>query len=203
MKIGCIILAGGKSSRMGEDKALLEYEGKYFIEKIAEELSFFDEKIIARGNNSALTKVTDSSWKVIPDIYPEHGPMGGLHAALKECESEVMFVVTCDMPLITRELVKQICNEMHEQQRIMDDNIDALIAVTHDGKYHPLCGIYKKELQQLMEEHLKQDNNRMMSILKNCRVKYLELDEEVSRQLINVNTVDEYREINSMKVERK
>ena len=195
MKIGCIILAGGKSSRMGEDKALLEYEGKYFIEKIAEELSFFDEKIIARGNNSALTKITDSDWKVIPDIYLNHGPMGGLHAALRECELEAMFVVTCDMPLITGELVKQICNEMHEQHGILEDNIDALIAVTNDGKYHPLCGIYKKELYQVMEKHLKQDNNRMMSILKSCNVKYLELDEEASRQLANVNTRKEYMEL--------
>ena len=82
MKIGCIILAGGKSSRMGGDKALLEYEGKYFIEKIAEELSFFEEKIIARGNNSSLTEITDSKWQVIPDIYLDHGPMGGMHAHL-------------------------------------------------------------------------------------------------------------------------
>lgn len=197
MKIGCIILAGGKSSRMGEDKALLEYEGKYFIEKITEELSFFDEKIIARGNNSALTEITDSGWKVIPDIYPDHGPMGGLHAALKECESNAMFVVTCDMPLITGELIKEICEVFERQCKLAEikEQYDALISVTHDGKYHPLCGIYQKGLHQLMGEHLEQDNNRMMSILKNCHVKYLKLDEDASRQLANVNTRKEYMEL--------
>ena len=207
MKTGCIILAGGKSSRMGEDKALLEYEGKYFIEKIAEELSFFDEKIIARGNNSSLTGITDSDWKIIPDIYPDHGPMGGLHAALKACESDTMFVVTCDMPLITGELAKRICVDMFSRQNIGDcksdteseaksDAVpDAVIAVTTDGKYHPLCGVYKKELYIEMEEYLKQDNNRMMSVLKNNRVKYLELNEESSRQLANVNTREEYEKM--------
>lgn len=195
MKIGCIILAGGKSSRMGEDKALLEYEGKYFIEKIAEELSFFEEKIIARGNNSVLTEITDSSWKVIPDIYPDHGPMGGLHAALKECRSDAMLVVTCDMPLITKELAKQICDEMYEQQRILDDNIDTLIIVTDDGKYHPLCGVYKKELYQSMEELLRENNNRMMSVLKNHCTKYMNLDNKTSKQLANVNTKEDYRQI--------
>lgn len=185
MKIGCIILAGGKSSRMGEDKALLEYEGKYFIEKIAEELSFFDEKIIARGNNSSLTEITDSSWQVIPDIYPEHGPMGGMHSALKLCESDAMFAVTCDMPLITGKLVSQICEAFDQQY-------DALIAVTSDGKYHPLCGIYRKELYASMEEYLKEDNNRMMAVLRNARTKYFQLGEKESEQLANVNTREEY-----------
>jgi molybdenum cofactor guanylyltransferase len=188
MKIGCIILAGGKSSRMGEDKALLEYEGKYFIEKIAEELSFFEEKIIARGNNSSLTEITDSKWQVIPDIYLDHGPMGGMHAALKTCESDAMFVVTCDMPLITGHLVRQICEAFDQQY-------DALIVVTSDGKYHPLCGIYRKELYESMEEYLKQDNNRMMAVLKKCRLKYLQLDEVCSKQLMNVNTKEEYGKI--------
>ena len=184
MKTGCIILAGGKSSRMGEDKALLEYKGKLFIEKIAEELSFFEEKIIARGNNSALTGITDASWKIIPDVYSEHGPMGGLHAALKDCESEAMFVVTCDMPMITKQLAKDICKEMTEY--------DAVIAVTEDGKIHPLCGIYKKELYKSMEEHLQMDHNRVMEVLKKCRLKYFHLDEEDSKQLINVNTKEDY-----------
>lgn len=188
MKIGCIILAGGKSSRMGGDKALLEYEGKYFIEKIAEELSFFEEKIIARGNNSSLTEITDSKWQVIPDIYLDHGPMGGMHAALKTCESDAMFVVTCDMPLITGHLVRQICEAFDQQY-------DALIVVTSDGKYHPLCGIYRKEQYESMEEYLKQDNNRMMAVLKKCRLKYLQLDEVCSKQLMNVNTKEEYGKI--------
>ena len=187
MKIGCVILAGGKSSRMGEDKALLEYEGKYFIEKIAEELDFFEERIIARGNNSALTEIADSGWNVIADIYPDHGPMGGLHAALKECRSEALFVVTCDMPLITRELVEQISStmEMH----------DAVIAVSSDGKYHPLCGVYKKELYKSMEEYLIEDNNRMMAVLKNLNTKYFQLDDVSSKQLANVNTKEEYGQI--------
>lgn len=193
MKIGCIILAGGKSSRMGEDKALLEYEGKFFIERIAEELSFFNEKIIARGNNSVLTGFADLNWRIIPDIYPDHGPMGGLHASLKECESDAMFVVTCDMPLITGELAERVCNELNTNNNI--SNHDAVIVVTSEGKYHPLCGVYRKELYKNMEDYLKQDNNRMMAVLKKCRVKYLELDVEASKQLANVNTREEYQEL--------
>ena len=188
MKTGCIILAGGKSSRMGEDKALLNYNGQKFIEKIADELSFFEEKIIARGNNSILGELENASWKIVADEYPEHGPIGGLHAALKSCKSDVMFVVTCDMPLITGEMAKKICGEMC-------DSFDVVIAVSNDGKYHPLCGVYRKELYQLMEEYILQDNNRVMAVLKKCRVKYVNLDEKESKQLANVNTRDEYQKL--------
>ena len=188
MKTGCIILAGGKSSRMGEDKALLNYNGQKFIEKIADELSFFEEKIIARGNNSILGELEKASWKIVADEYPEHGPIGGLHAALKNCKSDVMFVVTCDMPLITGEMAKKICGEMC-------GSFDVVIAVSNDGKYHPLCGVYRKELYQLMEEYILQDNNRVMAVLKNCRVKYVNLNEEESKQLANVNTRDEYKKL--------
>jgi len=192
LRTGCIILAGGKSSRMGEDKALLEYNGQNFIEKIADELSFFEEKIIARGNNSALPRLEEASWKIIPDEYPEHGPIGGLHATLKQCESEAMFCVSCDVPLVKACLAKKMC-DIWEEVQINHEPFDAIIAVTCDGKYHPLCGVYRKNLYKLMEENIMQDNNRMMAVFEKCRVKYLNLDAETSKQLINVNTRSEYK----------
>lgn len=188
MNIGCVILAGGKSSRMGEDKALLDYNGKNFIEKIADEMSSFTEKIIARGNNSDFTSLTKESWRIISDIYPDHGPIGGLHAALKGCESDALFCVSCDIPLITEELARKICDEM-----TLD--MDAIIAVTADGKSHPLCGVYRKKLCQRMGEQILQDNNRMMELLKKCHVKYMHLDEETSKQLANINTRSEYENL--------
>lgn len=177
---------------MGEDKALLDYNGQKFIEKIAAELSFFDEKMIARGKNIRLTKLEDSNWKEISDIYPNHGPIGGLHAALKQCESEAMFVVTCDMPLITEELAKRICKELTEQD-------DAVVVVTSDGKYHPLCGLYHKRLCDRLEEQILQNHNRVMKVLENSSVRYVHLDEKTSAQLTNVNTKKEYGKIFSKK----
>lgn len=194
MEIGCVILAGGKSSRMGEDKALLQFEGKDFIKKIAEELSFFEEKLIARGNNSALLNLEEDFWKIIQDEYPDHGPIGGLHAVLKICRSEAMFCVSCDMPLITGELARAMCDVFREYQ-MRGESCDAVIGVASDGKYHPLCGIYRKGLWTQMEEEILQDNNRLMAVLGKCHVRYVELDEETSRQLTNVNTRKEYENL--------
>ena len=198
MKIGCAILAGGKSSRMGTDKALLEFEGKQFITQIAEELSWFDERIIARGGNSRLEGELEREWTVIPDFYPDHGPIGGLHAALSACESDALFVVTCDMPLIESELVRELCNFMQEtdfdEKRV--DAYDVVISVGEGGKIHPLCGVYRKSVLPVLEEQIISDQNRMMAALKKLRVKYVTVDTPAKeRQLANVNTPEDYEKL--------
>ena len=198
MKIGCVILAGGKSSRMGTDKALLEYDGKQFIEQIAEKLSEFDERIIARGNNSRLEGKLEREWTVIPDIYPGHGPIGGLHAALSACRSDALFVVTCDMPLIERELVRELCDQMQEadfdEERV--DACDVVISVGEGGKIHPLCGVYRKSVLPVLEEQIISDQNRIMAAIRKLRVNYVTIDSpDREMQLSNINTPQEYESL--------
>lgn len=185
MKIGCAVLAGGKSSRMGTDKALLELDGKNFIKRLCDEFDCFEEKIIARGNRSEL-EVT--SWKIISDIYQERGPIGGLHAVLSACSSEAMFCFSCDMPFLQISLVEELCRHMKK-------DVDAVIAVTADGRKHPLCGIYRKSVLLVLEEQILNGNNRMMAALQKIQVEYVCIDFQNSQQLKNINTPEEYLEI--------
>jgi len=186
LNIGCVILAGGKSSRMGTDKALLEIDGTNFIGKIAGELNFFVEKFFARGNCEA---VSVPGWRNIPDIYPECGPIGGLHAALKTCRSDALVCVTCDMPLITSELVRDLCDQMTEEY-------DAVILKETDGRIHPTCGIYRKSAVNVFEQQILDGNYRMMRVLDRLRVKYVTIDPQTgSRQLKNINTPEDLREL--------
>lgn len=182
MKIGCAILAGGKSSRMGTDKALLELDGKTFIRKLCEELDDFEEKIIARGNRE---NIGDISWNVIPDRYFECGPIGGLHAVLSVCQSEVMFCVSCDMPFLQRSLVEELC-------KYMNDNTDAVIAVTQDGRKHPLCGLYRKSVGSVLEAQILTGNYRMMTVLDKIKANYVTITSQNTQQLKNINTPQEY-----------
>ena len=198
MKIGCAILAGGKSSRMGTDKALLEFEGKQFITQIAEELFWFDERIIARGGNSRLEGELEREWTVIPDFYPDHGPIGGLHAALSACRSDALFVVTCDMPLIESWLVRELCARMQEtdfdEKRV--DAYDVVISVGEGGKIHPLCGVYRKSVIPVLEEQILSGRNRVMEALKRLRVNYVTVDSPAGvRQLANINTPQDYEKL--------
>ncbi len=205
MNIGCVILAGGKSSRMGTDKALLEYDGKQFIEQITEELSQFEERIIARGTNSGFSAELEEKWNVIPDIYPDHGPIGGLHAALSSCESDALFVITCDMPLFNRELAERLCAEMQSGEGLETDTdgkhvdaYDVIISVGNNGKVHPLCGVYRKSVLSVLEEQILSDRNRVMEALQDLRVKYVTIDSpDQEKQLANINTPQEYEALHS------
>ena len=182
MRIGCAILAGGKSSRMGTDKALLEYEGKSFVEKLCDELNSFEEKIVARGNRSDIEGVY---WSIIPDIYTERGPIGGLHAVLSTCNSEAMFCVSCDTPFLELHLARKLCEHIR-------DGVDAVIAVTADGRKHPLCGVYCKTMLPVIEEQILAGNHRLMASLDKVRVEYVSLSPQDSLQLKNINTPEEY-----------
>lgn len=190
MMIGCAILAGGKSSRMGRDKALLEFDGTNFIKKISEELSGFEEKIIARGNASGIEQV---DWAVVPDIYKEIGPIGGLHAVLSTCQSDAMFFVSCDMPLLQRNLVDYLCS-------FMDKETDAVISVSEDGRVHPLCGIYNKSVKDILEEQIQSGNYRMMALLDRLQVKYVKISSKEERQLSNINTPIDYIHLNKVTI---
>lgn len=184
MNIGCVILAGGHSSRMGTDKALLEINGKRFIGAIADEMSFFAEKYIARG---AMEEITENTWQVIPDIYPDCGPLGGLHAALTACKSDALLCVPCDMPLIGAELANELCAHLSEEY-------DAVIVKDTDGRIHPVCGIYKKTAADVIEQQLLAGNYRMMHVLDRLRITYVVPDDPMKeKQLSNINTPEDLR----------
>ncbi len=183
--IGCAILAGGKSVRMGQDKALLEYQGESFIERICKEFDFFFEKYIARGTNP---DCFIEGWKVMEDIYKDKGPIGGIHAVLSCCAADAMFFATCDMPFLTGKLSKMLCEELKE-------DVDAVIAVTEDGRKHPLCGVYRKSMVRVCEAQILSGNNRMVSVLDKVNVAYVPVNGQDALQLQNINTKKEYLEL--------
>lgn len=183
-KFGCVILAGGKSTRMGKDKALLEISGKSFIKMLSEEFDFFEEKMIARGNNECIQEI---SWTVVKDMYQERGPIGGLYSALKICKSEALFCISCDTPLAQKALYDIL------YEAFFEDEYDAVICMTKDKRVHPLCGIYRKSTVGIFEQQILSGNNRMMNAMKRMHVKYVELNSLTeNEQLINVNTKEEF-----------
>jgi molybdopterin-guanine dinucleotide biosynthesis protein A len=187
--MGCAILAGGKSSRMGQDKALLTYGDTCFIQKLCEELDCFEEKYIARGSHPDCVK---EDWMRVDDIYLERGPIGGIHAVLSTCTAEAIFFTSCDMPLLQRGLVEKICGFLEEET-------DAVIAVSADGRIHPLCGVYRKSVSALLEQQILSGNNRLMKALEQLQVVYLKLDDKESPLLWNINTREEYESLLSLK----
>ncbi len=171
---------------MGRDKANLEIQDKTFIKKLTQELDFFEEKLIARGHNEEFQGM---DWKMIPDLYEKCGPIGGLHSALKNCKSEALFCLPCDIPLLETSL-------FHWLLQFLDKSCDAVVCMTPDGKRHPLSGIYWKSSAGVLEEQISCGNNRMMSALDKMKVKYVVVDSKnKEEQLFNVNTPQDYRRL--------
>ncbi len=185
MKIGCLILAGGKSSRMGSKKSALEFHGITFLDKLAHEMNGFPELLVSVDERLRHPEIT---FPMVADIYPEHGPMGGLYSALLQCESDALLVIPCDVPLFSKELAEKMCSFYKET------DTDALIAMTDDERIHPLCGIYHKHCLSTLKDCLENEDLKMMSALHKLNLKYYPTGAD-SWKLTNVNTPEEYRRL--------
>ncbi len=172
MKIGAVILRGGKSSRMGSDKAELKLGGKTFLECIKSELSDFEELLVSVAGEA-------SGPCEVKDIYKEQGPMGGIYSALMASKSDALLVIPCDLPLFGRSLARRLAASM-------DEDADALVCVSDDG-IHPLCGIYSKTCLKPMKKCLEAGENKMMLLIDQIRTKQLYIGTD-AYMLKNINT---------------
>lgn len=179
-----IVLSGGKNSRMNyKTKAFLKLGKKTFIEKILEELNNFEEKIISCNNFEEYKELNDDV-KLIQDIYKDKGPIGGIYSSLMAAKCESCLIVAADMPFIDKNLINML-----SQQKFFGE---ALIPVVN-GKIEPLCGIYKKSCIKTIEMMIKEENYKLMNLLKRISVTYLPVDNEKS--FLNINTPEQYREV--------
>jgi molybdopterin-guanine dinucleotide biosynthesis protein A len=121
------------------------------------------------------------------DIYPDCGPMAGLHAALTDCLSDALLVVTCDVPLFKRELGEYLVE-------CLTPEYDAVLAVARDGRIHPYCGVYKKTTAALLEQHLATGQCCMWDVFDKMRVHHAILTNTPYPDccLANINTPQEY-----------
>ena len=182
MKTGCLILAGGKSSRMGRQKSSLKINGMTFLEHLAEELSGYGEVLVSVDRFDRHKEIL---IPMIEDLYPDHGPMGGIYSAFAAGNFDRLLTVPCDVPLFSGELAEKLCE-------LSDEDVDAVIIRTKDGRIHPLCGMYQSSCLPVFRECLEKRELRMMQALEKLNVIFAEAGED-SWQLQNINTPEEYR----------
>lgn len=185
MNTGCLILAGGKSRRMGYRKSSLRLNGTTFLDKLIHELQDFSEILVSVDDASRHPEIP---YQMIDDRYPECGPMSGLFSALSVCRSDALLVLPCDVPLFTGALAHRLLDTFGQT------DADALICVTSDERIHPLCGIYRKRCTSVLERCLNDGKLRMMDALNNLNIHFFHVGDE-SWQLQNVNTPEEYQQL--------
>ncbi len=178
--ISCIILAGGKSSRMGTDKAELVWQGKRFLEwqiEKAKTLGIADVLISGyRGKMSC-------GYSVIPDIFPERGPLGGMHACLQAAKKETCLVVSVDTPQLPVEVLQRLI-QAHDMTK------EATI-LTHNGKWEPLIGVYQSSVAQKIEPLISTRSAAVKKLLEGLSVNWWEYS-KIEAESWNCNTPKDY-----------
>jgi molybdopterin-guanine dinucleotide biosynthesis protein A len=190
MKAAAIILSGGKSSRMGTNKALLKINEKTNIERISDRLKpLFDDIILVTND---LEQYEFLGLKIVSDQFPGMGPLAGVHAGLKASEYETNFIVACDMPFVSGELAQALVDK--------SSDYDAVIPVIN-GKQQPLFAVFQKRAAIEVEQCIKQERLRMKHLLDRLNVLYVtEKDLEINSSLdlervfFNMNHPNEYEE---------
>jgi len=186
MNISTGILAGGKSTRMGENKALLAINEKRFIDKIADELGSFSKVLISAAQKGVYE---DMGLRVVYDEHKDIGPLEGIYQILRAADEEYVFICAADMPFITKELVSYmtefVCSD-YDCYVLMDEE-----------HIHPLCGIYSKKMLEQVRACIESGNYRLMKLLNEVRTKYIKLEyTSFDKKVVkNINTRAQYKEL--------
>jgi molybdopterin-guanine dinucleotide biosynthesis protein A len=182
-----IVLAGGKSSRVGFDKAKVKIGGLSLIQLVVSRISaLFDRIIIITGDRQEEYCFPD--YEQVRDHYKGAGPLAGIHAGLNASDSEYNFFIACDMPQIPIPLITHM---------MTFKGYDAV--VPRKGIFvEPLCAIYNKSILPMVEECIREKKLKIQDMFPKLHVKYIEEDEVNTydpggQAFFNINTQDDFR----------
>lgn len=182
-----IILAGGKSRRMGSNKSFLKYGNTTFIEhQIAKLKRIFSEIIISTNDCNTYSSL---NLPLVTDIIPEKGPLSGICAGLMYMRSSHAFVIACDMPFISEKVILYL--------KEYSNNYDIVVPQTEYG-LEPMHAFYSKNCIQPMCRYIKEDRLRIVDFFSEVKVKIVDNKEfkdltVIEQSLVNLNTPEEYK----------
>jgi len=177
-----VILAGGKSKRMGQDKTIMEIGGRPLIQHVYDQLRPHFSEVFISANDAAKFGFLEA--RVIQDIVPDQGPLAGIVSALRASPRDLNLVVACDVGKIDLRLVRRL---MRTAERSRADAV-----VPRHGASHtePLFAVYRKSALASLERALADGVRSVREVLKRCDVHYLDLaDADLP---LNLNAAEDY-----------
>lgn len=198
MNVEAFILVGGRSNRMGRDKASIGFGATTLVEKaantITEAMPVAKVTLVA-ANDQQFAPVSSLVYghPMIFDIHQNRGPLGGIHAAMAFSNSPWIFVLACDMPFVTAELIRFL-------DVFKSGDVDAVIPEQSDGNLQPLCGFYRVAgclpiIEKLLEGNMSES---MFGALKRVKTKIVKADRfsdlaGFNHLFVNLNTPEDVR----------
>ena len=194
------ILAGGKSQRMGRDKASLPFQGATLLRYLIDRLNgLADETIlITPGSDVNL----GGNIKIVPDLLPDRGPLGGLYTALYYGSQQAVAVVACDMPFASAKLLKYQC------EILLSENVDAVVPSSYEG-LEPLHSVYRRDVcLPIIKRTIDDGEWRLISWFSQINLRVLSSTEITSivpteKAFFNVNTPEDLKKAEKMAKEEK
>ncbi|MBI5652762.1 MAG: molybdenum cofactor guanylyltransferase [Chloroflexi bacterium] len=210
-RVSGVILAGGKSRRMGRDKAFIKFDGKPIIARVIERIQPLCSELIIVANDRDAYASFDA--QIISDVYPGKGSLGGLYTGLHAARTDYVLAVACDMPFLNRDLLRFMISLAADfdvtipRARDLSRNLAqnrrgdgapgfkrALLA--KEINLHPTHAIYSKNCLAPIHAKLMADELRLIGFHDGLRVRVVELD-EIDRfdpkrlSFFNANTPDD------------
>ncbi len=173
-----LVLAGGRSTRFGSDKARHAWQGRPLIDHAVSALrEVADPVLIGAGCHAHPYEVAGA--RTIRDRFAQCGPLGGLHAGLSHASSPWVLVVACDMPAVTPPLLRGILSEIRS-------GLSCVVSRTPAGRLQPLCAAYSVSLLPLVESQLRSGQLAMHALVHAAKsVRYRDVAPEL---VVNVNS---------------
>ncbi|MDX8338341.1 molybdenum cofactor guanylyltransferase [Draconibacterium sp. IB214405] len=178
MQITTIILAGGKSKRMGTDKALLELDGETLLQRSINLCKPFSSELLISSNHQSHTTF---GYRVVEDEIKNCGPIGGIYSCLKQSSNDWNLVLSVDAAYVDSNFLEFLLSNTGDS--------DAVVPFTEKGA-EPLIALYNKSMCPTMEIKLKSGDYRMQNLLKEANTNWLDagkLLEKNNRLFTNLN----------------
>jgi molybdenum cofactor guanylyltransferase len=196
-----IILSGGKSTRMGENKSFLKIGGQTVIEHVCQLMKSIFSKVIIITNEPDLYQ--SLGVEIFTDIYKNVGPIAGIHSGLVHSPTEKNFIISCDIPLMNAEMINSIVDYAPGS---------AITVPKADGFIQNLCGVYSKSvipnIEQIIQNDLSQENRSTEQVKRKCKMSNLisivqstiiedirPLNGYFPEIFLNMNNPEEYQQI--------
>ncbi len=182
-RITGIVLAGGRSSRMGQNKSLMLFNGRPLISYAIETLRPLCDQVVISSNQPVYEFTGCAVW---PDILPLQAPMIGIYSCLKRSQTFWNIFLSCDMPMVDPRLFGYLFSRRA--------GADTVIPV-HENKMEPLCGLYSRKALPMLEKKIREREFSMQQLIGAARSRLVEMSPELGfysdSVFANMNTADD------------
>jgi len=189
MRAAGYVLVGGRSSRMGSDKALLPYGEATLVEHVAAEVLAAAGSVTLVGDR---TRYRHLGFDVISDRLAGNGPLGGVAAAVS-ASPEWALVVACDMPAVTSDLLSRLLKAaegLAAAPERMQRSVECVVPEIETGP-EPLCALYHRRALPLLDSFLDHKFLKMKEVVRSLQAHFVPVSD--SRWFRNVNTPEEFQ----------